>query len=112
MTRAVGVMVAAGCVGVAVMTTPAQAASGDCEKNYTCVWSQEHFKGQTGKINTQLGHCYNSRSVGARSINNNTQHMLNLYSKKDCKGQVFSMNWGVKLGDGFPFGVMSFKATN
>ncbi|MFJ9820970.1 peptidase inhibitor family I36 protein [Streptomyces sp. NPDC101151] len=92
------------------MTTPAHAASGDCEKNYTCVWSQEHFKGRSGKINTQPGKCYNSRSVGARSVNNNSRYMLNLYSKKDCKGKVFSMNWGVKVPDGFPFGVMSFKA--
>ena len=109
-TRSAGVMAAAGCIGMAVMTTPAHAASGDCEKNYTCVWSKEHYTGRYGKVNAQLGKCNNSRSVAVRSINNNSPHMLNLYSKTGCKGKVWSMNWGVKKPDRFPFGVMSFKA--
>ncbi|MGW3204709.1 peptidase inhibitor family I36 protein [Streptomyces sp. NPDC001135] len=112
MARSAGVTAAAGCIGVAVMTTPAHAASGDCEKNYTCVWSKEHFTGRYGKVNTQLGACNNSRSVPIRSINNNSRHMLNLYSKTGCKGKVFSLNWGVKMADGFPFGAMSFKGVN
>ncbi|MET8944788.1 peptidase inhibitor family I36 protein [Streptomyces sp. NPDC004542] len=112
LARSAGVTVAAGWVGVAVMTAPAHAVGGGCAKNYTCVWSQEHFRGRAGKIGTRLGQCYSSRSVGARSIDNNTRHMLALYARKGCKGRVFPMNWGVKAGDGFPFGVMSFKAAD
>ncbi|WP_171162976.1 peptidase inhibitor family I36 protein [Streptomyces sp. I05A-00742] len=108
-TRSAGVALAAGVIGMGVMTTPAQAAAGSCYRDSICVWSKENFKGRYGRVEAQARHCTSSRSVGARSINNNTRFMLNMYSKTNCKGRVFSLNWGTKMKDGFPFPVKSFK---
>ncbi|MDC7337776.1 peptidase inhibitor family I36 protein [Streptomyces lydicus] len=107
--RSTGVLAAAGCLGLAVMTSPAHAASGGCARNYACVWSKPHYQGKSGKLHVKPGTCYNSRSEPARSINNNTPYLLTLYAKPNCKGKSFALSWGKKW-DAFPFGVMSFKA--
>lgn len=109
MARSASVVAAAACIGAAVLTAPAHAASGSCARNYACVWLKPHYQGKVGKLHVKPGQCYNSRSEPARSINNNTRYLLNMYAKAGCKGKSFRVSWGTKKGS-FPFGVMSFKS--
>ncbi|WP_432093484.1 peptidase inhibitor family I36 protein [Streptomyces sp. bgisy100] len=109
MARSASVLLAAGCVALTIPASPAYAASGSCQRDSVCLWSKEHFTGQYGRIDAMKNQCYSTRSVGAKSMTNHTRFLLNVYSKPGCKGKVFSMNWNVKLGDGFPFPAKSFK---
>ncbi|MGW7552901.1 peptidase inhibitor family I36 protein [Streptomyces rimosus] len=107
LVRSTGVLAAAGCLGFTLMSAPAQAASGACEQNHVCLWSGKNFTGTSGKIAAQPGKCYNSRSVPAQSMNNNTRYFLRTFPKANCKGHGWTMNWGTKSND-LPQGVMSF----
>ncbi|MEV0526902.1 peptidase inhibitor family I36 protein [Streptomyces sp. NPDC050439] len=105
----IGVAIAATCVSVTTFAAPAQAASGFCEKNKICGWSKENYKGRSFGGIAPKGVCVRETHFKVRSVNNHTPHMINVYSKPNCKGSVASMNWGVKIKDGFmPF--RSYKA--